>query len=117
MKYGEFLHIAGSWAAIVTALVAVMAYGLYRWEKRKKRRRLEQHLKIEKELEEDRGQRTVLHLMSHLRLTEADVLDAAFRSNKVRSRIDADAQGLAQRLLFEYNDGKERSPRKGRSWF
>lgn len=104
MTYDRFLEIAGNWAAIVTAAVAAVAYGSYRWDRYKKRRRLEEHLRQEKERGHDQGQRSILHLMAELRMTESGVLDAAFRSKKVRCVTKVDEQFQAKALMFEYVD-------------
>lgn len=44
----------------------------------------------------------MLHLMARLSMTEAEVLDAAFWSPKVRPVLTEDDQGRADRILFEY---------------
>lgn len=107
MPYDRLLEIGGDWAAIATAIVAVVAYGRYLHDRREKVRRLEAHLRQEKEMSPDQGLRTVLHLMRHLRMTEADILDAAFRSTMVQCRTLQDEQGHAEALLFEYDDGSD----------
>jgi hypothetical protein len=103
LNYTQLLAIAAQWAAILTALVAVLAYGRYLNERRKKRRKLEAHLKAARDRGVDHGQRTVLHLMSRLSMSESDVLDAAFRSKHIRPAVSVDDQtGHAKALLFEY---------------
>lgn len=102
MSYSGLLEITAHWAAIVTAAVAVFAYGRYAYERCRKRRKLEHHLRDEKARGIDRGQRTVLHLMAHLGMTESEVLDAAFRSKYVRPAVSVDWNGRAEAMLFEY---------------
>ena len=63
----------------------------------------EKHLLEEQKRGIDRGQRTVLHLMSRLRMTESEILDAAFRSNHVCPAVTVDEQGRAEDILFEYD--------------
>lgn len=113
MSYERLLQIAGAWAAIATAVVAVLAYGQYLLARHKKRIRLEQHLKEEKNTGGDRGQRTILHLMRVLRMTEAEIIDAAFRSKVVNCRTHVGEDGRADALLFQYGDDEPPSPRRG----
>jgi hypothetical protein len=103
MGYKDILEVAGALAAVLTAIVAVWGYGTYRYEKVSRRRRLEQHLREEKQSGADRGQLSVLDLMAQLRMTEGDVLDAAFRSRHVRTRAPFD-YGRVPLLRFEYDD-------------
>jgi hypothetical protein len=103
MTYTKLLEISSHWAAIATAVVAVFAYGRYVYECYQKRRKLEEHLKEEKSMGVDQGQRTVLHLMAQLRMTEAEVFDAAFRSKHIRPANSVDWQGRADAILFEYD--------------
>ena len=99
------LDIAANVAAILTALVAAGGYGLYRWDHYKKRQKLEAYLKAEKALRADKGQRSILHLMAELGLTEAELLQASFRSRHISRRIAPDpATQRAAALLLEYHD-------------
>jgi hypothetical protein len=103
MEYQSALDTAAAISAILTAIVAVWGYGTYRYEKINKRRRLEQHLKNEKGQGVDGGRLSVLDLMAQLRMTESDVLDAAFRSRRVRTVAPFD-YGRVPQLRFEYDD-------------
>jgi hypothetical protein len=103
--YERVLGMASNWAAILTAIVAVWAYGRYVWIRHQKRTSLEEYLKAEKAHGTDKGQRTILHLVAHLSMTENDVLDAAFRSKRVRCVTNSDIQGYTAQLLFEYVGG------------
>ena len=98
------LEIVANLAAILTAGVAVWAYGQFRWSQRARRLALEAHLKSEKLMSRDAGKRTVPHLMAYLGMTEAEVLHAAFASEKVMCSPGMDEQGRANRLYFEYDD-------------
>ncbi|NTI17046.1 hypothetical protein G6L29_15505 [Agrobacterium rhizogenes] len=95
------LEILANIAAILTAMIAVWAYGRFLWERRQKRIRLETHLRDEKN-SADQGQRTVLHLVAHLGMSEAEIVDAAFKSKVIRRLVSVDEQGRADRLLLEY---------------
>ena len=102
MTYHRILETVSHLAAILTAGVAAVAYGSYLYERCQKRRRLESHLKAEKEGGQDKGQRTVLHLVARLGMTETEVVDAAFRSKCIRRVVKPDTEGYAETLMFEY---------------
>ena len=102
MIYEKSLEIAAHWSAILTAAVAVLAYGGYRHDRYKRRRRLENYLQTEKLAGHDRGQRTVLHLVAHLGMTEVEIVDVALRSRHIRRVVGKDERGRAETLLFEY---------------
>jgi len=104
MPYDRVLEIVGNSAAVLTAIVATFGYGRYHFERVLKRRQLEAHLREEKAARHDGGRRTVLQLMARLRMTQGDVLDAAFRSRKVRAGEAADDLGRMEDLVFEYAD-------------
>ena len=104
MAYPEALSIASDCAAISTAVVAIFDYGKYRCDQCSKRRALEKHLKAEKDHSKDEGKRTILHLMGHLSMTEAEVLSASFRSKNIRSFFVTDSNGRADALLFQYDE-------------
>ena len=103
MMVTHVLEITSHWAAILTAVVAVVAYVWYRWGIHSKRIQLENYLKAEKTAARDKGQRTILHLMARLGLTEAEVLQASFGSKRIVRRIAADpTTRLADAILLEY---------------
>lgn len=101
------LETIAHWAAILTAFVAAFGYGRFTWERHRKRRKLEDYLKAEGATGDDRGQRTVLHFVAALGMTEADVMDTAFRSKKIQRRTGVDKNGRADTLLFEYRNKKK----------
>lgn len=97
-------------AAILTAIIAVFGYGKYQLDARCKRKKLEAYLKDEKSKGKDGGQRSALHLMARLGLTEAEILHASFGSNHIIRKIAKDPEtNRAEALLFEYNDKKAAS--------
>lgn len=101
MGYKDILEIAASWAALFTAAVAIFGYSAYRFERCQKRRRLEAYLRAEKASGKDKGQRTLMHLMAHLGMTESDILGSAFRSKHVQRTVDV-KDGKAVGLFLEY---------------
>lgn len=104
MSYTDIVSVASDWAAILTAGIAVWAYGKYLWHQRSQTKALEKYLKAEKDHLENKGQRTITHLMARLSMTEAEVVRASFRSKKVRSFIGTDDKGRADVLLFQHDE-------------
>ena len=97
---GAIAHVA----AIATALVAAGTACWLWFERQAKRRKLEDYLKTQKEAGKDKGQRSILHLMCALGLTEAEILQASFRSKKIKRRMISDKSGIAAQMLLEYQD-------------
>ena len=103
------LDALGDFAAIATAVVAVAAYGKYLFDRRQQRIRLENYLSTEKQLslrrrsEAPSGKHTVLHLVARLGMSENQIVDAAFRSKKVKLSVSSDTRGHAKTLLLEHS--------------
>jgi len=103
--YLKWLAIGGSWAAILTVVIAYFGYGKFLWDRRRRRLRLEEYLKNEKANKKDKGQRSILHLVAHLGMTDAEILQASFQSNHVARRLGKDKQtGMASAILFEWTE-------------
>jgi len=103
MSYTGIVSVVSDWAAILTATVAVVAYGKYLCHQRSQTKALEEYLKAEKNIPDNKGQRTITHLMARLSMTEAEVVRASFRSKKVKSFIGTDDKGRADVLLFQHD--------------
>jgi len=105
MTYAHLLEIASQWAAILTAVVAGSAYGRYLFERRQKRLRLERHLKNQKAGSKggDHGQRSIVDLMAALGMTEAEIMDAAFRSLCIKRTVALVPMGAPPRMDLEYS--------------
>jgi hypothetical protein len=100
------LHDVSDIAEISTAVVGIGAYGWYQLAALLRKRLLEAFLKNEdtKKSQERAGLRSVLYLASQLRMTEAEVLEAGFKSRKIKSVAGFDkATGRADVILFEYD--------------
>lgn len=97
-------------ASILTAIVAVCAWSLYGWSGRHKRKKLETYLKNEKQKRQDKGQRSLLHLMANVGLTDSEILQASFKSRYIKRLLTTSAAThLANDILFEYDpDGNSR---------
>lgn len=102
MKYNDLLEIAANWAAILTAVVATLAYLRFVIAGWQRQWALEAHLREEKLSGRGEGRRTILNLMGNLAMTEAEVLHAGFQSKKIKVVPGVDDQGRAARLYFEY---------------
>ena len=99
------LGIVANIAAILTAVVAAFGYSAYRWDKCQKRQRLEKYLKVEKAIGKNRGQRSLLHLMANVGMTEAELIQASFRSKHIDRKIAKDDEtGRADALLLEWKE-------------
>src|SRR5215468_8802949 len=82
-------------AEIATAAVAIFAYARYLIGFWRRRKALEDYLKAElpgKRSPGDKGRRTVLHLVAALRMSEEDVLKAAFGNKRIASTTAADPE-------------------------
>jgi hypothetical protein len=100
MTYLEILEAVSSVASIATAIVAVWAYGHYSMSSRSKLRRLEQHLRKERDLG---GRMTIpiVFLVAELGMTESEILDASFRSRRI-VRIRAPTLDRPSSTSLEY---------------
>jgi hypothetical protein len=94
----EWLGAAANVAAVITAIVATLAYGRFLCERRRKRQRLETYLKSDAQ----KGGRSLLDLATTLGMTEAEIIDAAFRSQCIRRTATTDLMGSPSKMLLEY---------------
>lgn len=105
------LGVASDIATIAMAAVAVGAYAWYQIDIVLKRARLEHFLQGEfkgKRHKDDPGRRTVLFLASQLRLTEAEILEAGFKSRKIKCVPGFDREThRADVIFFEYDRAEE----------
>jgi hypothetical protein len=103
----NWLNGASDVATITLAIVGIGAYGWYQIDLYGRRRRLEKFLKDEvkgKRHKDDPGRRTVLFLASAMRMTEAEVLEAGFKSKKLKCVPGFDKEThRADVIYFEYD--------------
>lgn len=101
------LDAASDIATVIMAIVAIGAYGWYQIEIVANRARLEEFLKGEvkgKRHKDDLGRRTVLFLASQLRMTEAEILEAGFKSKKIKCVPGFDEEKHRTDVIyFEYD--------------
>jgi hypothetical protein len=104
--YSHFLEVVGNWAAIATAIVAVLGYCKYLCERRGRRTKLEEYLesrKREATSQGKKGQHTILHLISKLGMSESQILEASFQSSKIERVVKQnDDTGFASTILLEW---------------
>jgi hypothetical protein len=53
------------------------------------------------------GQHTLMHLMRHVHLTEDEILQLSFQSEKIQILNKSDEDDYAKSLLFAYVDSKK----------
>jgi hypothetical protein len=103
----NWLSAASDLATVTLAIVGISAYGWYQIDLYNRRRRLEGFLKNEvkgKRHKDDPGRRTVLFLASALRMTEAEVLEAGFKSSNLKCVPGFDKEThRADVIYFEYD--------------
>lgn len=102
MMVKDIVEIAAALAAIITSIVAVSAYGRYLHERRVRRRRLEDFLQNERTPQKDAF--SVFELMATLQMTEAQIMEAAFASDRVRCLSPAYWNAPAESLLLAYEE-------------
>ena len=75
---------------------------------------MEEYLKRERTGDGDYGGiRNIVHLMGNCSMTEAQVLEAAFSSRKIKSWVAKDGEeGPDATLMFQYDEHAKRSPRR-----
>jgi hypothetical protein len=93
-------------ASIITALVAVMAYGRYQLDRWQKRLRLERFLAKPVHwggMQPRTEPRPLLELSAELGMTEAELLDAAFRSRVIKRTATPALLNAPSRILLEFS--------------
>jgi hypothetical protein len=109
MDYDQTVGLFADWAAILTAAVAVI-FGAYFWrDGRKKRLKLEDHLRktyqeAKARSDRDNGKRSIAHLIADLRMTEDEIVQAAFGSTKILAQHSRDDPSGEDMVHFEYRE-------------
>jgi len=99
------LDTVANLASIVTAVAAVAAWGYFYCSRWQRRHQLERYLKSVKEVATDTevGRRTIMHVSGKLKMTEAQVLEAAFSSANIHCSLGQDrVTGRADCLYLEH---------------
>lgn len=85
-----------------TTLNGVWGYFSSRYKVYLKRRQLVDYLKEQKRTANDKGQRSLLHLVRHVGLTADEILKMSCKRKRIERRIKKDAKGYAESLLFGF---------------
>jgi hypothetical protein len=110
MPEGALLHTIADAAAIATFVIAAVAagYGVrdYVGLKYKKRKRLEDYLKREKEKKQQTGKGhtmfTALHVARYAKISVEEAMRLSFDNPRIAVRVKKNPTGYAEALLFEY---------------
>jgi hypothetical protein len=106
------LSVGSDLAQVVTGVVAFALGVRFLWRGRRRRLALEAYLKAEREADERdnrSGLRTITHLVAHVAMTEAQILEAAFASRRVQFMTAADEDtGRASALFLRHQEPKRR---------
>ena len=101
-----WIDILAGLASIITGLVALAAALHFRREQTRQQRKLESYLReVKVGAGEGEAQRTLLHLMAKLGMSEAEVLHASYRSEFIKCPAAANVNTRrVPDLLLEYVD-------------
>ncbi len=99
----EIIAVLADIATIATGAVAVWFWFRLRGDVEKRTLRLEQYLLGERK-SGDAGQRSALHLMANLGMTEPQLFEAALRSRHIRLVPGQDQHGQANRIYFQHTN-------------
>ena len=96
---------ASDWSVALTAGL-VVAFGVLIWLvhealARKRSRRIEAYLRLERSAGTDRGQRSTKQIMAALNMTAGQVLDAARRSRAIKRLAIVSNMTSAESAIFE----------------
>jgi|ERR1700693_1704156 len=90
-------------APILTPVAGFVLWSLYQFGFYRKRKKLEAYLKNERDKAKDQGQRSLLHLMVHVGLTESELLQASYKSRHIKRLISPNqTTGRAEAILLQY---------------
>ena len=107
LEWHDWIRIIANIASITTAILASVAWGNFKFEARKKMRKMETYLKEAKESDAKigkRGLRSILNLMARVGLTEDEVLKSSFKSAHIKRALGTEeGSELASVILFEYD--------------
>jgi hypothetical protein len=102
----NWLEVGAQIAEIGTAVVAIIGSGLYALNLVRKRIALEKYLRAQKREKpfgaDDHGRRTIKHLVAHLKMSDEEVLKAAFRSKKIDPKPKI-KDHVVEDIYLEYN--------------
>src|SRR5262245_9450943 len=91
------LATAANLASVLTALVACAAFTQFHWGRRAKRLRLETFLKDVSDAPDGMHSVSVIGLSNQLGISEAEILEASFRSQRIRRQFSQQMMGQEPR--------------------
>lgn len=99
-------------ASILTAAVAVFWFCYAFLDRCRKRRKLEDYLlkkwrNYDAKTDKSHYRHTIVHLMTELGLTQDEVLQASFRSGKIRRKAGENKSGLATDIRLQHSDAAD----------
>ena len=103
-------NVAAIGAFVITAsgaIVGIWGYTRHLFDFRRKRKRLEKYL-LEEKGKGDTGQRSLLHIVRYVGLTQDETIKISFKSPRINRKLKKGEAGFADKLLFEYvgDEGK-----------
>jgi hypothetical protein len=96
----DILESSSHIATVVGALPILGGY--YYFSRLRKKKRVENYLRNELELGKDKGQRSVTHVASKLKMSEVDVMRVANSSARITIKTTIDNRGFADKQLLAY---------------
>ncbi len=103
--YSAAIQLIADAAAILTSIIVIFGYSKYQYDKCLRRSKLEDYLKAEKSNGEssNRGQRSIMHLVAELGMSEDQIYEASFKSTRISRKTKVDqSTGLVSDILFEW---------------
>jgi hypothetical protein len=96
------LEAAANIASVITALIAGSAGGWFLYQRRQKRLRLENHLRGTGD-SNSYHLRPVIYLAAELGMTEAEIIDLAFRSRHIHRAVPPAFMGNTPQIALRYS--------------
>ena len=109
MDLTPLLAVGSNIAQIITGAAAAIIGGNFMYRRFRRRQALEQYLKSERGRPQVPGEpspdsRSMMHFVAHLAMTEEQILEAAFTSDKVKRWTAQDPEtGRANALFLQYD--------------
>lgn len=104
----DVVNVIADACAILTAIIAVWFFIRVKCGENDKLAKVENYLKAEKAAAQsgDKGQRSILHIIAKVGLSEQEILKASFQSKHIRRLLKSDKDGYAAAILLWYEDAK-----------
>lgn len=100
----DFVNFTADACAILTAIIAIWFSIRVKFGEFDRLSKLEKYLKAKRDAsnEKDKGQRSILHIMARVGLSEEEVLRAIFQRKHIRCLLKSDHDGYASSILLWY---------------